>query len=134
MITPTVATQNAAAASQLGNVTVDAKTITVKFLLTLSGNYGGAATNGDALSFASVNNPTIPSDAVPLDAFVYEEPPAGTAPQGYGLTYCPGTTRDNGVVYISLTPGGAQYAQGSAYDATHLAAFIYALVTFPAFV
>jgi hypothetical protein len=130
MITPTVATTNAAGAGLLGNPTTDQKTIIVKLLLTLSVNYGGAATNGDTLSFATINNPLIPSGAVPISVQVYEEPPAGTAPVGYGLTYCPGTTRDNGVVYMAATPGGVQYTQASAYDAPHLAASIYALATF----
>jgi hypothetical protein len=133
-ITPTVAITNAATATTLGNPTTDQKTIVVKLLLTLSANYGGAATHGDTLSFASVNNPLIPSDAVPVNVSVYEEPPAGTAPNGYGLCYCPGTTRDNGVVYMSATPGGAEYTEGTAYDAGHLAAYLYAIATFPAFV
>lgn len=133
-ITPTVAYTNAATATILGNPDFGGKTVTVKLLLTLSANYGGGATHGDTLSFATINNPEIPSSAVPISVYVFEEPPAGTAPNGYGLTYCPGTMRDNGVVYMAATPGGAEYTQGSAYDAGHLAAYIYAEATFATFV
>ena len=115
----------------LGNPSTDQDQIRILLLLTLSGNYGGAATHGDTLSFSGIDE--VKSGQVPNRVEIFESPAAGTAPAGYQMIYCPGTTRDNGVVYFGAY-GGAEYAEGTAYDAGHLAAVIYALAVFPAFV
>lgn len=80
--------------------------------LTLTGNYGGAATHGDTVSFANIFGLT--SQTVPLRVEIYEQPKAGTAPSFYNAMFCPGTTYANGVVNFSLS--GTEYTQASAYS------------------
>jgi len=67
----------------------------VRGTLHFTGNY---VTNGDILSFANVYG--IQSTSVPLRVFVYEAPPAGTAPGGYEYVFCPGTTIANGKLVV----------------------------------
>jgi hypothetical protein len=112
----------------------EGRTFTALLSLALSGNYGTAASHGDTLSFASVNNPLLPSSQPPLCCFIYEQQAAGTAPSFYQATYNPGTTRDNGSVGFS-TGGVETPAAGAAYSgsAPILATSWYALVTFPLF-
>jgi hypothetical protein len=86
----------------------------VRGTITLSGNYGGGATNGDTLSFAAM--PNNPTNAVPLRVFIYEQPAAGTAPGGWRAIFCPGTTIANGVV--AFFNGTSQLTQGNAYSGT----------------
>ena len=81
--------------------------------LTLSGNYGGAATHGDTLSFANIFG--LLSQKVPLKVEIYEQPPAGTAPSFFNAVFCPGTTIANGVVSFA-TSFGTEYTQGNAYS------------------
>ena len=102
----------------------------VQGTLTLSGNYGGAATHGDTLSFASLDQ--IKSDSLPTMVDIYEAPAAGTAPNGYIFGYCPGTTPANGVMTVmnNLT----EYTQATAYSAGLLAAVIKFWAEFPLFV
>ncbi len=80
--------------------------------LTLSGNYGGAATHGDTLSFANIFG--LLSQKVPLKVEIYEQPPAGTAPSFFNAVFCPGTTIANGVVSFA-TSFGTEYTEGQAY-------------------
>jgi hypothetical protein len=114
----------------LGNPTTDERTVAILLALALSGNYGGAATHGDTLSFSLLSE--IASDQVPFSVLIFEAPPAGTAPSFYTGIYCPGTTRDNGVVNFSLA--GTEFTQGNAYSGALSTAVFFALVTFPAFV
>ncbi len=86
----------------------------VRGTITLSGNYGGGATNGDTLSFSGM--PNNPTNAVPLRVFIYEQPAAGTAPGGWRAIFCPGTTIANGVV--AFFNGTTQLSQGAAYSGT----------------
>jgi hypothetical protein len=86
--------------------------------ITLTGNYGGAATNGDTLSFAGVEVPSNQLNWVEI----METPPAGTAPTGYTFGFAPGTTNANGV--LTVMNGTTQYTQGSAYSAGQLAAVL----------
>lgn len=83
----------------------------VRIPLTLSGNYGGASTHGDTVDFGSVYG--IQSGSIPVRVFVYQQPASGTAPGNCTGVYCPGTTRDNGV--ISFANAGTELTGGSAY-------------------
>jgi len=97
--------------------------------LTLTANYGGAATHGDTMSLQS---PFIDSDLLPESVRVYEQPPAGTAPLGkYIFVFCPGTTQANGVLFIYDTSTDAEYAEGGAYNAGLLAAVLRFEAIFP---
>jgi hypothetical protein len=80
--------------------------------LTLSGNYGGASTHGDTMSFA-LPGVLTGAGTVPLRVEVYQQPPSGTAPGNCSAVYCPGTTRDNGVV--SFANAGTELTEASAY-------------------
>jgi len=84
----------------------------VRFAITLSGNYGGAATHGDTLSFANVYG--LQSNAIPSRVFVFQQPAAGVAPGNCSAIYCPGTTKNNGV--ISFANAGTELTQGAAYS------------------
>lgn len=91
--------------------------------LTLTGNYGGAATHGDVMSFGSLDQ--VKSSYSPKRVRVFEAPPAGTAPQGiYEYTYCPGTTSENGQLYIWDTATDAELTEGAAYPAGLLTAVL----------
>ena len=84
----------------------------VRGTVTLSGNYGTGSSHGDTLSFAKIYG--IQSTSVPLRVFIYEQPPAGTAPSFYSAVYQKGTTIANGAVNFSLA--GTEYTEGSAYS------------------
>lgn len=132
-ITATNALTNAAGATLYGATDGDGRTFWVILALALSGNYGTAGSHGDTLSFATVNNPLIASDQVPLTGWVYEQQMAGTVPSFYAGTYNAGTTRDNGSVSFSL--GGVETpAAGAAYSGAILATSWYAQFQFPLFV
>jgi len=90
---------------------VTSATQIVRGTLTLSGNYGTGSSHGDTVSFASLYG--IQSHSTPLRVFIYEQPPAGTAPSFYSAVYQKGTTIANGAVNFSLA--GTEYTQGSAY-------------------
>jgi hypothetical protein len=79
--------------------------------LTLSGNYGGAASHGDTLSFANIFG--LLSQRPPLKVEIYEQPAAGVAPSFYSAVFQLGTTIANGAVNFSLA--GTEYTQGTAY-------------------
>ena len=99
--------------------------------LTLSGNYGpGINGHGDIIDWSKV--PGIPSSAIPLIVDIAENPPAGTAPNGYIFQFCPGTTPANGV--ITVFNNLAEYTPNSAYNAGLLAASIVFRAVFPIFV
>ena len=97
----------------------------VDFLLTLSANYGGAATHGDAIVFPTIPGLNLPNYA-PIWADFWELVPAGTNPPGYHYTYCPGPTLaaptlNGGVLNIqgagaASGQGGTEITQGSAYS------------------
>jgi len=88
----------------------------VRGSITLSGNYGGGATNGDTLNLAVY--PTQ-SPKTPLRVLVYEQPAAGTAPTGYYFGYAAGTNASNGLLVVSqngaINSPATQITQGSAY-------------------
>lgn len=90
--------------------------ITVKGTITVSGNYGGASTNGDTLNLSTLG---VPSGAVPSWVDIQERPAAGTSQTGWRWVFNPGTTQANGVVQMfgnyTTGQGQAQYTQGSAY-------------------
>lgn len=92
----------------------------VDFVATLTGDYGGASTHGDTISFAGFD--LLKSNNLPNKVEIWESPASGTAPTGYIFTYCPGTTLANGVLNISndLT----EYTEASAYSAGLLAAVV----------
>lgn len=102
----------------------------VRLKLTLSGNYGGASTHGDTLNFASVYG--IQSSSVPIRVFVYQQPPAGTAPLVCSGTYCPGTSINNGV--ISFFNGTTELTGGSAYTGAAATAVWYVEAVFQTFI
>jgi X-X-X-Leu-X-X-Gly heptad repeat protein len=95
--------------------------------LTLTGNYGGGATNGDTINLTGFDQ--IKSSLPPVQIEIFEMPAAGTAATGYSFIFSPGTTLANGVV--QLFNGITQYAQGSAYGAGQLGAVIKFRAYFP---
>lgn len=118
-----------AATVTVTDVDVTLNKIIVQGSIALTGNYGGSATHGDTLSFAGTD--LIKSNSVPTVVDIYEAPPAGTAPNGYIFSFCPGTTMANGVMTIlnNLT----EYTQGSAYSTGLLAAVVRFWAEFPIF-
>ena len=132
-IVATVAYTNPSGATFFGNPDGDGRQFIVLLSLALSGNYGTAASHGDTLSFASVNNPDLPSSQIPIYVWVFEQQVAGTAPSFYQGTYNAGTTRDNGSISFSL--GGTETpTAGAAYSGAILTTNWYAECAFPLFV
>ena len=80
--------------------------------LTLTGNYGGAATHGDTMSLAGLAS----SDYAPKSVQIYQEPTSGVAPAIYCFLYGRGTTQANGVLIVTDF-AGVEITQGSAYPA-----------------
>jgi hypothetical protein len=109
---------------------VTSSTQVARFPITLSGNYGGAATHGDTLDFGKVYG--IQSQSVPIRVFVYQQPASGTAPGNCTATFCPGTTIHNGV--ISFANAGTELTQGAAYAGAASTATWVVEAVFPAFV
>jgi hypothetical protein len=115
-----IAAVNAANGGTISFVTGAAGTIT------LSGNYGGAATHGDALDFTTVNLPFSIGDYAPSNWEISELVQAGNAAYGYQYNYCPGPTlaaptQKGGVLQIfgsgaGIGQGGTELTQGSAYS------------------
>jgi hypothetical protein len=98
-------------------VDVTERQIVLYGTLTLSGSYGGGATNGDTISFSGLDE--LKSNQLPTSVFIYEEPTAGNAATGYSFLFARGTTQSNGVLIV-LQGGGAaapsvQITQGAAY-------------------
>lgn len=107
----------------------------VDCILTLSGNYGGGATHGDAISFTSLWS-TVAQLAIGMPFSFGDQPPsfwsiqellvAGAAPLGYQYNYNPGPTlaaptQNGGVLTIVGTgaasgQGGTEITEGSAYS------------------
>lgn len=90
----------------------------VKGTITLAGNYGGASTHGDTLSF-DANGIDIPSSAIPFPVDIYENTAAGSNGSGWRFVYNPGTTQANGVVQMfgngTSGQGQVEYTQAAAY-------------------
>lgn len=91
----------------------------VEGTLTLTGNYGGAATHGDTISWSGLD--LVKATLPPRRMEIFESNPAGTAPYGYSYQYSPGTSRDTGVVTIlggaaASGQGGTEITEGSAYS------------------
>ena len=79
------------------------KQVFIDFTVVLTGNYGGASTNGDTLDLTALGD-ALKSSQLPNWVQFGEYPPAGTAPTGYQFGYATGTTQKNGVLTIM---GGA---------------------------
>jgi hypothetical protein len=98
--------------------------ICVDGTLTLTGNYGGAATHGDTMSFAGLD--AIKSNQVPNLVEIFEAPAAGNAPTGFLFAFGYGTTQANGVLIVMQDGAAAgpeaELTQGAAYPAALLAA------------
>ena len=98
--------------------------------IALSGNYGGASTHGDTLSFAGFDQ--IKSSQVPRKVEIFEAPPAGTSATGDTFQFSPGTTQANGVMQVFAA--GAEYTEASAYSAGLLAAVLRFRAWFPSLI
>lgn len=98
-------------------------------LITLTANYGGAATHGDALSLSPL---VMQSNQLPNMVEIWEAPAAGTAPTGYIFGFAPGTTQNNGV--LTVMGGTTEYTQASAYAAGLLAAVLRIRIWVPKFI
>lgn len=102
----------------------------VDCLLTLSGNYGGAATHGDTINFAAATGIGIGplGDNAPTMWEFHELVAAGTALPGFEYEYCPGPslaapTLNAGVLNIrgagaGSGQGGTEITEGGAYAGT----------------
>lgn len=95
--------------------------------LHFSGNY---VANGDTLSFANLYG--IQSLTTPLRVFVYEAPPAGTAPSGYLYTFAPGTSNANGKLVVMNTGAALSGPLGQLGAGAYPAAITGAVVKFEA--
>lgn len=102
----------------------------IEGIIALSGNYGGAASHGDTLSFAGFDQ--IKANSVPVFVEIEEAPPAGTAPTGYNFVFCPGTSQANGV--LAIMNALVEYTEGSAYSAGLLAAVLQFRAEFTSFI
>src|SRR5277367_602515 len=69
-----------------------ANEIIVDCTLTLSGNYGTAASHGDLLDFTTVNPSFSFGGEAPSDWNIHELVAAGVALTGFTFSYCPGPT------------------------------------------
>lgn len=108
--------------------------IVLDCILTLSGNYGTAASHGDTLDFTnlydqngnSVGTPFSFGDYAPIDWSIKELLVAGSAPLGYQYNYNPGPTlaaptQKGGVLTIvggatASQDGGNEITEGAAYS------------------
>ncbi len=112
------------------------KQLFIDFTVTLTGDYGGAATHGDTLNLQSLGD-ALKSTALPNWVEFIETPPAGTAPSGWTFGYVPGTTQANGLLTVMGGTGAAagdpptEYPEGTAYSASLLAAVIRGRAGFP---
>jgi len=82
--------------------------------LILSGDYGGASSDGDTLDFSGFDK--IKSQQPPLWVRIWQEPTAGEPPVIYQFFYARGTTSANGLLQVT-TANLVQISQGSAYPA-----------------
>lgn len=111
--------------SAVTNVDATQNQLIVDGALTLSGNYGGADTHGDTLSFAGFDE--IKSSSVPTRVEIFEAPTAGNAPTGYSFVFAPGTTQANGVLQVlqgaaAISEPQAEITAAAAYPAALTAA------------
>ena len=86
--------------------------------LTLSANYGGAATHGDTVDFTKLG---ISTDFTPKFVSINEQVAAGSAGSGYLYNFNYGTTLANGVLNIkgstnAAGQGGTEITEGGAYS------------------
>lgn len=102
-----VATKN----TVLGPIDNTQNRFCVEFVVTLTGNYGGASTHGDTLDLSTLG---AQSAQLPTEVQLFEASPAGAVPSGNIFRFMPGTTQANGVLSI-FTAAGAEYTQASAY-------------------
>lgn len=115
----TVAINSIVATDPSGGLDDTKNQILVEGTLTLTANYGGAASHGDTVNFAQFDQ--IKSGQIPRRVEVFEDQAAGTAPLGYNYIFNHGTTQANGVLAILGTgaasgQGGTEITQGSAYS------------------
>ena len=96
--------------------------------VTLSANYGTAASHGDTLDLSQLG---LPSNTVPVLVGQTETPAQGTAPTGYEYYYIPGTTQANGL--LALMNGTTEFTAGNAYGG-QTAAVILLIFLFPSFI
>jgi hypothetical protein len=92
------------------------KQLFIDFAVTLTGDYGGSATNGDTLDLTALGD-ALKSTQLPNWVEFDEHPPAGTAPTGYRFGYAPGTTQKNGLLTImggAGTPAGTVASTSTA--------------------
>ncbi len=114
----------AGAGSQVPDTTQ--KEIIVDGTITLTGNYGGAASHGDTLDFTAAASEFSIGGQAPTRVEVFERPVAGVAPTFYQYVYCPGPTlaaptQKGGVLSSGATgtasgDGGNELTEGSAYS------------------
>ncbi len=109
-----VTIESAVAVDPSGGLDSTQNELIVDGLLTLSGNYGGASTNGDTLDFTG--HDLIKSQQAPRKVEIYQEPTAGNAPVIYLFLYGRGTTQANGVLIVTDF-AGVQITEGSGYPA-----------------
>jgi hypothetical protein len=89
------------------------------FTVTLTGNYGTAASHGDTLDLSGLG---VQSNEIPIVEF-FETTPAGDAGSGLVFRYAPGTTQANGVLQIWDIATAAEVTEATAYSGVLPAAF-----------
>lgn len=104
------------------NLTVDQGAQVMTGIVTLSGNYGTASSNGEvfnitALAYQGLGLQISPG-TVPFVEF-FETPQAGSVPTGYNPGYAYGS--NPALAQFTLMNGLSQYTPGSAYNAGLLA-------------
>ncbi len=109
-----VTIESAVAVDPSGGLDSTQNELIVDGLLTLSGNYGGASTDGDTLDFTG--HDLIKSQQAPRKVEIYQEPTAGNPPVIYLFLYARGTGQDDGLLVVTDF-AGAQISQGAAYPA-----------------
>lgn len=82
----------------------------VEGTLTLTGNYGTAASHGDVINFGVSGFPatSYPPKAVEIEEYIV----AGVAPTGFRYIYAFGTTLENGQLIILAEGSGAGATTG----------------------
>jgi hypothetical protein len=111
------------------NVSENLNRFVIDGTITLTGNYGGASSHGDVLSFAGQDQ--IKSQQVPTFVYITEQPAAGTSATGDTFNFSPGSTQANGVMQVFVA--GSEYTQGSAYSAGLLGAVLKFQAEFPSY-
>jgi len=109
-----VTINSAVAVDPSGGLDSTQNELIVDGLLTLSGNYGGASSNGDTIDFTG--HDLIKTQQPPRKVEIYQEPTAGNAPVIYCFLFGRGTTQANGVLIVTDF-AGVQITEGSPYPA-----------------